>query len=233
MLIFTMPPPSLAAGTDGRLYAAWHDARNGDWDAFLRRSADGGRTWAPAQRLNDDPPGGGAHQYLPRLAVAPKGRVDAAFYDRRRDARNLRNDLFFTTSTDGGRSFAPNVRVTTESSTSLAGARYPIPSARGQYEGGARIGLLAEPGGAVAAWAEARFADHGQGAQQVWASRIEVDAGDRPKRWPWAALGVVTLAAGALWLRGRHRGRALPGTARVDKTPKVQKTYSDTKAPKG
>ncbi|MGH9283836.1 MAG: sialidase family protein, partial [Acidimicrobiales bacterium] len=69
LLIFTMPPPALVAGP-GRLYAAWHDGRNGDWDVFLRASADGGSTWAPTVRLNDDPSGDGRHQYLPRLGMA-------------------------------------------------------------------------------------------------------------------------------------------------------------------
>lgn len=207
MLIFTMPPPSLAADDRGHLYAAWHDARNGDWDVFLRRSADGGRTWGRVERMNDDQKGNGAHQYLPRLAVAPGGRLDVVFYDRRLDSYNLRNDVYFTTSLDRGRTFAPNVRVTTQSSTSMVGARYPIPSARGLFEGGSRIGLFAQDDGAIAAWTEARHSDPNEGVQQVWSARLlmESDSAGLPW-WPVASAGAGcgALAAG-VWRWRRRR----------------------------
>ncbi|MCA1843900.1 MAG: glycoside hydrolase, partial [Actinobacteria bacterium] len=96
MLIFTMAPPALAAGPSGRLYAAWADGRSGDSDVLMRSSADAGRSWRPSVRLNDDPAGNGRTQYLPRLAVAPGGRVDAIFYDRRADPADLRNQVFYT-----------------------------------------------------------------------------------------------------------------------------------------
>jgi len=93
MLIYTMPPAALAAA-GGRVFVAWHDARSGDWDVFLRRSSDGGRSWEPPQRLNDDPQGNQRSQYLPRLAVSSDGRLDALFYDRRNDPADVMNDVF-------------------------------------------------------------------------------------------------------------------------------------------
>ena len=35
--------------------------------------------------------------------VAPNGRIDLVFLDRRNDPENLRNDAYFTWSEDGGR----------------------------------------------------------------------------------------------------------------------------------
>ncbi len=156
MLIYTMPPPSLAAGKSGLLYAAWDDARNGDRDVFLRRSIDDGRSWQSPLRLNDDRLHNGRDQYMPRLSLAPNGRLDAIFYDRRNDPQNLRNDVFYTYSTDAGAHFSPNVRLTTTSSDSRSGPRYPIPSASGLMEFGLRLGLLSRDSGALAAWTDTR-----------------------------------------------------------------------------
>jgi hypothetical protein len=76
ILIFTMPPPSIDLDGEGNVFVSWDDARNGDADVFVARSADGGRAWSEPIRVNDDDVGSGATQYLPRMAVAPDGRVD-------------------------------------------------------------------------------------------------------------------------------------------------------------
>lgn len=158
MLIFTMPPPALAVGASGRLFAAWYDARNGDWDAFLGRSRDNGRSWERPRRLNDDRVGNGRQQYLPRLSVAPSGRLDAIFLDRRDDPRNVRNHTYYTYSTDGGGNFAPNVRLTSTDSSSDHGQRYSLPSAKGLKDFGSRLGLLSRDSRALAAWTDTRNA---------------------------------------------------------------------------
>ncbi len=158
MLIFTMPPPALAAGPSGKVFAAWYDARNGDWDAFVGRSSDGGRSWERPRRLSDDRVGNGRHQYLPRLSVAPGGRVDAIFLDRRDDPGNVRNHTYYTYSTDAGGDFAPNVRLTSTSSSSDHGQRYSLPSAEGLKDFGSRLGLLSRDSRALAAWTDTRNA---------------------------------------------------------------------------
>lgn len=155
MLIFTMPPPSLVAHGNG-LCVAWTDARHGDPDAFLRCSDDGRDAWEGPVRLNDDPLGSGHRQYLPRLSVASNGRLDAIFYDRRIDPQNIRNDVYYTFSVDGGRRFTRNVKLTQESSDSRIGQQYLTVSAQGQYEFGSRLGLLSQPSGAIAVWSDTR-----------------------------------------------------------------------------
>lgn len=158
MLIYTMPPPTVAAGASGMLFTAWYDARNGDWDVFLGRSRDNGRSWERPRRLNDDRIGNGRHQYLPRLSVAPGGRLDAIFLDRRDDPRNARNHTYYTYSTDGGGEPTPNVRLTSASSSSDHGQQYEIPSAKGLKEFGSRLGLLSRDSRALAAWTDTRNA---------------------------------------------------------------------------
>lgn len=189
MLVFTMPPPSLAAGPGERVCAAWTDARHGDADAVVRCSPDRGRTWDARRRLNDDRPGTGARQYLPRLAVAPGGRLDAVFLDRRDDPGNTRNHVYLTSSTDGGRTFAPNRRISAEPSDSRIGAQYAHAAARGHYELGARLGLLSERAAAVVAWPDTRHTRTNPTGQDIFSVAVAMPEKRR-------GLGLATRAAG-------------------------------------
>jgi hypothetical protein len=76
----------------------------------MQRSTDGGVTWSAPLALNDDPPALAATSFYPQLNVAPNGRVDVAWYDDRATTDNL-YDVHYTYSTDGGLSWAPNVKV--------------------------------------------------------------------------------------------------------------------------
>jgi hypothetical protein len=209
MLIFTMPPPALAADRSGRLFAGWWDSRNGDPDVFVARSVDRGRTWAPPVRLNDDPEGNGSDQYLLRLSVAGNGRVDAVFLDRRNDPRNLNNDAYLTYSTDNGRTFAPNLRLTARSSDSRIGQAYLVPSAKGLVEFGSRLAIISRPTAALAAWPDTRNATLGTTQQDVFATEVLLPGQDDDAGPDWmlfaAAAGVVVLlAAGVVVIRGRR-----------------------------
>lgn len=209
MLIFTMPPPALAADRSGRLFAGWWDSRNGDPDVFVARSPDGGRTWEAAVRLNDDPVGAGADQYLLRLSAASTGRVDAVFLDRRNDPLNVKNDAYMTYSTDSGRTFAPNLRVSSRSSDSRIGQAYYVPSAKGLVEFGSRLAILSRPNAAVAAWPDTRNATLGSTQQDVFATEVLLPGDDEGGGPSWmlfaGAAGVVVLiAAGVVAARGRR-----------------------------
>lgn len=198
MLIFTMPPASLVADRNGRLYAAWTDARNGDWDVYLRRSEDAGKTWGELRRVNDDKPKNGLHQFLPRLATAPDGRLDALFYDRRGNVENRGNDVYFTSSVDGGATFAPNIKLTAVDSDSLVGYQYGAASAQGLHEWGSRLGLAALPGGALAAWTDARNAGRTRLAQDIYAAEIDLGGGAAGGGRSWVSIASVALAVGGL-----------------------------------
>jgi len=90
--------------------------------------------------------------------VAPGGRVDAVFLDRRDDPGNVRNHTYYTYSTDAGGDFAPNIRLTSTSSSSDHGQRYSLPSAEGLKDFGSRLGLLSRDSRALAAWTDTRNA---------------------------------------------------------------------------
>jgi hypothetical protein len=90
----------------GRVYVNWSDQRNGDTDVFLLYSDDGGDTWGPRVRVNDDPVGNGKEQFFPWIDVDPiTGTVYVVFYDRREET-GVATDVYLATSTDGGAHFA-------------------------------------------------------------------------------------------------------------------------------
>ena len=207
-LVFIPEFPSIAAGPGNTLYVAWTDGRNGDEDVLLRRSPDGGRTWQPAVRVNDNPTGDGTTQHLPRLAVAPDGRVEVLFLDRRRDARDLMYDAFLASSDDGGRSFT-NVRISSTSFDSRVGPTVGEPFG---VDFGSRLGLVSgDDQASFAVWTDTRLGSEATGRQDVVAARVEVAR----KRSPVTLL--LVLGAGLLVLvwcvrRLRTGGGAAPAT---------------------
>ncbi len=204
MLIFTMAPPSLVVRGE-RACLAWPDGRHGDADVLARCSTDRGRKWTKAARVNDDRVGNGKSQFLPRLALSPGGRLDAVFYDRRIDTKNLVNEVFFTYSTDGGRRFAPTVKVSTEGSFSLIGQRYLTPAAAGQVEFGGRLGLLSRDDEVVAAWADTRNSRPHTTGQDIFSAVLSFpSAGSR--RTTTTAVGGLLVGVGALTLVGTALG---------------------------
>jgi hypothetical protein len=132
--------PAFAADqTNGTLYIAWSDERNGDADIVLVRSTDGGQTWGAPVRVNDDPVGDGKDQFQPQLAVAPNGVVSVMFFDRRDDPNNVLINVYLAQSTDNGQTFGPNARVTDASSDPSLDAPVPDDGSHvtffGDYQG--------------------------------------------------------------------------------------------------
>jgi hypothetical protein len=212
MLIFTMPPPALAAGPGHRVCAAWADARQGDADVLLRCSSDQGRSWAGLQRVNDDPPGNGLSQYLPAMTTTSDGRIDIIFYDRRNDPDNIGTEVFFTWSTDGGRHFAPNRQVSSESFDSRIGQQYEGPAAQGQVEFGTRLGLLSGASRALMAWPDTRNSRPATTGQDLFATEADFPASTAHRLVTpvvGAALGTLALAAWAYRRRRRRRARTV------------------------
>lgn len=106
----------------GRLYCAWTDQADqsapfidgAEMDVFFAFSDDGGLHWSTPVRLADA--GIGADQFYQWLSVDPHdGSVNVSWYDTRNDPERRRTDIYYARSVDGGLTFSPNVRVTTQS----------------------------------------------------------------------------------------------------------------------
>ena len=65
--------------TNGHLFAAWQDYRNGEYDIQLAASVDGGKTWSASVQVNPD---SGMDHYFAADAVAPShhDRVGVSYY---------------------------------------------------------------------------------------------------------------------------------------------------------
>lgn len=81
-------------------------------DVRFTRSTDGGQTWSPSIRVNDDPTNNGAWQWFGTMSVAPNGRIDAIWNDTRDDPGNQLSRVYYSYSTDEGVTWTPNVPLT-------------------------------------------------------------------------------------------------------------------------
>lgn len=79
-------------------------------DIVVQRSTDNGVTWTSPLAIDDDPPELHATGFYPQLNVAPNGRIDVAWQDDR-ETSDFHFNVRYTYSTDGGLTWAPNVKV--------------------------------------------------------------------------------------------------------------------------
>ncbi len=89
----------------GTLYVNWSDQRNGanNTDVWFAKSIDGGNTWTPAVRVNDD--NTTRQQFFTYMAIDQvTGYLWFVWYDRRNYYDN-RTDVFMAVSKDGGETF--------------------------------------------------------------------------------------------------------------------------------
>lgn len=103
----------------GTIYVNWVDNRNGNYDVWISKSTNKGKSWSKPKRINDDK--GKAHQFFTWLSCDPvTGHLYTIFYDRR-GLDGLQTNVYLAYSKDGGKSwtnekisetsFVPNPRV--------------------------------------------------------------------------------------------------------------------------
>src|SRR6266852_5346689 len=184
--------PVFAADSQGkyrdRIYVAWIDDRRGRSRILFSYSRDRGKTWTEQKPISVDVPSD-AYQYQPMMTVNYKGILGVQWFDTHESKNQDHYDLYFTASVDGGESFLPPARVSTESSIPGGpGNLVPLPetavfrktdeSARFVFtsaflsnsNGGDYMGLIADADGIFHPfWADSR-----SGTFQVWTSRIRV-----------------------------------------------------------
>ncbi|MDQ4068270.1 MAG: glycoside hydrolase [Actinomycetota bacterium] len=105
-------PHGGADGTFVFAYAATPGTADtsGTVDIVVQRSTDRGRTWTEPLAIDDDDPVDRYTGFYPTLSVAPNGRVDVVWQDNR-DITDFHFNVRYTYSTDGGRTWAPNIKV--------------------------------------------------------------------------------------------------------------------------
>ncbi len=198
IIVNLAPAPSFARdpGT-GRLYAAWDAGRGDDRDVFLARSDDGGATWTGATRVAPGP----RAQFLPAVDVAPDGRVDVLFYDRRRDPGDVMAEVVLATSDDGGRTFA-TATVSDRSFDSRIGF--------GSFQGipllGSQVAVASDADGALTFWADTSAGDVTTNIQDLASSAVDIDGARGPRCWLVAGAAALVIAGMALTALGPRAG---------------------------
>ncbi len=120
-------------------------------DVFVA-SSDDGLSWNVPTRVNDDPPF--FDNWLPEVAVTQEGYAYASWYDWREDTNcGGKSNIYMTRSTNGGVSWAPNLKVTTAQTVWTTVASNLAPN-QGDYHSLASYGLHLYP-----CWADGRLGD--------------------------------------------------------------------------
>jgi hypothetical protein len=209
-VVFYAPTPSIAVAPDGRVYAAFHGARLGDPDVWLWSLATGSEEWEGPTRVNDTPEGDGTAQYLPQVEVAPTGRLDVTYYDRRSDPDGVMNHVSLQSSFDEGESFTASARLSSQPFSSRVGfgSRNDLPTL------GSRLALVSAEDRALAVWTDTRAGTVATNKQDLARAVVSfseparlssaAEAGLRYGGIALMLLGLGILLAG--WaLRGRRR----------------------------
>ena len=206
-VVFFPPAPSLAVDGDGRIFVAFHDGRGRDADVLLWSLEPGNRSrWEGPTRVNDTRRGDGTWQYLPKLSVAPDGRLDVLYYDRRADRRrNVMNQVSLQSSADAGETFTPALALASRSFDSRIG----FGAKEGLPDLGSRLGLVSDDRWALGLWTDTRSGTPATQKQDLASAVAAVSKPERLSateedalRYGGIALLVAGLALVGLWLAG-------------------------------
>src|SRR3954468_11792584 len=144
----------------GRLVCSWMDlAGNGTTDILTSYSDDKGATWSLSKSAADALPFA-VDRFNQWLSIDPtNGVVNVSFYDTRNDTTGARymTDIYLSRSSDGGASFAPNVRASDVSSNEHdCDGVFPCPAINYGNQQGDYSGLVAYGGVAHPVWTDSR-----------------------------------------------------------------------------
>jgi BNR/Asp-box repeat len=144
----------------GRLSCSWMDLSDaGTTDILLAYSDDQGATWSSPAPVTD-PLSIDADRFNHWLSVDPMtGGVNVSFYDTRNDTTGERfeNDVYLASSLDGGVTWAPNVRVSTESSNEHdCDGTFPCQGINYGNQQGDYEGLVSYGGVSYPVWTDSR-----------------------------------------------------------------------------
>ncbi len=192
-----------------------NDPTQDQGDMYLSVSVTRGATWTTAKL----PSAEGKTQYFPMIDVDTQGWIHVAFYQNEsgyQDAGVLnagRVDVFYMVSRDGGKTWAPPVRVN-ELNHALNMEEPPLGLASFDYQAlGDYMQLRATGTGAQTAayigWTgyDQYRADDGVGAkkQRVYATRVSAPLAPAAMPWQTAIAAFAMAAVGAVALRRRRR----------------------------
>lgn len=188
-------------------------------DIVVQRSTDGGVTWTSPLAIDDDPPEMRATGFYPQLSVAPNGRIDVAWQDNR-ETTDFHFNIRYTYSTDGGDTWAPNVKINDQPINFNYGVSFN--SDIRQPNGVASTNQYA-----VVGWADTRNATDLTQTQDNYAAAVQFAALPTTKN---TTAPVIAAIFGGLVLAGIVLLVALSVRKRGDDAPAPSRTTAPVKA---
>ncbi|MDQ6777932.1 MAG: glycoside hydrolase [Actinomycetota bacterium] len=216
-VVFTPQFPSIAVDRTGWVYAAYQNARYRPSDVDLWSLPPGGSTWHGPVRVNDTKIHNRTSQYLPQVAVAPDGRLDVVYYDRRHDPANVMNEVSLQSSFDHGRTFTHAIQLSSRPFSSQIGygAKEGLPDL------GSRLGLISANRWALSAWTDTRAGTPATQKQDIAEAAVAVSEPTGLSSGTRHALryGALVLGLAGLALLGWWFGPAIGSRRPVGKPP--------------
>jgi hypothetical protein len=165
-----------------RLYVVQPDCREGVWRLRLFHSTDRGKSWSDPVWVSLDVPSH-TRQFVAALAVNRDGVLAVLWHDTRHSRADESYDVYMTASLDGGATFLPAVRVSSEASAFDSDRVVIVPyahsdsllavSRRAANEDrsvGDYVGLAADAGGVFHSfWSDSR-----SGTYHVYSAQVRV-----------------------------------------------------------
>lgn len=220
-------PPRIAADPDSQaLYVVWANTPEkdnlapgfkGDSEIFFRASVDGGKSWSARRVVNDDR-NPKAEQSLPGISIAPDGRLDVAWYDDRLSVETRGPDeapvfqhVFYTSSSDQGGTFAPNVQI------SDRGIDRSIGVWSNNIESSDYVGIDSTKDAAYFAWQDSRAGDRRTQAEDIYTAKLAYggagvsEGGGSEALWAFLGAGAALALGGLVLLAGTWLVRRASG----------------------
>jgi len=231
----TTPEAALDPKT-GAIYLAFEQSDLGppgprdDRDIWVMKSTDGGKTWTKKMRINDDSiPSRNPNydQMFPGISVAPNGRIDVAWWDFRTDAiynssgngNTTRRDetcfdIFYTSSSDGGKTWAKNSRISDRTMNQNEGYAMNL-----AYDLRGPVGITSTDDAAYVSWSDSRNGRVDLPTEDVYFGSVvyaepRKETGGVKAGSVFLGVAIGAVAAGLVFLvaaRGLRRRPALTG----------------------
>jgi hypothetical protein len=212
---YERPPQIVADPNSDSLYVVWFGSPEPDnltghmdesdrSDIWVLASPDGGETWAERVQVNDDD-GPATNQIHPGADVAADGRLDVAWYDFRDSPTPGSNPLddegfthiYLSSSTDGGRTFTPNIRVSDRAADRSLGVLSNNVNSAGP------VGIVSSDDSTISvAWQDTRAGSEPGQAEDIYAASVLLEAGDDADAGIDPLQAALLGAGGALTLGG-------------------------------
>lgn len=160
-------------GDAGTLHVVYEGTRtpgvDSEADVFHRMSSDRGETWTEPESINDDDPEQLYFSGVPKISIAPNGRLDAAWFDTRSDPGLTANDVYYASSSDNGATWSENVRITDQSIDRKIGVY------ASRFDLNAPPGIASTDNFALVGWDDTRNFDAVTEGQDIYVAAVQFD----------------------------------------------------------